>query len=222
MTTKAVRKCQPSELVRLSPRALFVVVVDDYHALSCSLGLRAHVQLKLKLQLSCLLLGNNALQTTSTGRSSVYQYNHQIEAPHFTLLPASTSRWPKPSIYQPTCPTIIYARGQMEKTMAEYREFPVLYMVYTESQSFLSNKNAAALKCSGKGGNGQSGNRAHRYSGQVSGQPKGSRSDRPVMSKKLLPSFLSCHLSSSVTSLISPDASQIRNFSASTSGCWSS
>jgi hypothetical protein len=91
MTTKAVRKCQPSELVRLNPRALFVVVVDDDHALvrsslSCRLGLQAHVQ--LKLQLSCLLLGNNALQTTSTGRSSVYQYNHQTEAPHFTMRPS--------------------------------------------------------------------------------------------------------------------------------------
>jgi hypothetical protein len=68
-------------------------------------------------------------------------------------------------------PTIIYASGQMEKTMAEYREFPLLYMIYTESQSFLSNKNAAALKGSGQSGNGPSRNYAHGYSGQISGQP---------------------------------------------------
>jgi hypothetical protein len=50
-------------------------------------------------------------------------------------------------------PTIIYPSGQMEKTMAEYREFPLLYMIYSESQSFLSNKNAAALKGKNSGGN---------------------------------------------------------------------
>jgi len=49
-------------------------------------------------------------------------------------------------------PTIIYAAGQMASTMANYREFPLLYMIYNEMDSFLSNQNAANLK--GKGGYG--------------------------------------------------------------------
>lgn len=42
-------------------------------------------------------------------------------------------------------PSIVYPSGQMAKVMAEYREFPLLYMIYAESQSFLSGANAAAL-----------------------------------------------------------------------------
>jgi hypothetical protein len=63
-------------------------------------------------------------------------------------------------------PSIIYASGQMEKTMAEYREFPLLYMIYSESQSFLSNKNAAALKSSGQG---ESGAQGYGYHGNAPG-----------------------------------------------------
>jgi FtsP/CotA-like multicopper oxidase with cupredoxin domain len=42
-------------------------------------------------------------------------------------------------------PSIVYASGQMASVMAEYREFPLLYMIYTETQSFLSGANGAAL-----------------------------------------------------------------------------
>lgn len=46
-------------------------------------------------------------------------------------------------------PTIIYAPGQMNQTMATYREFPLLYMIYDESSSWLSGENAAVLQNSG-------------------------------------------------------------------------
>lgn len=42
-------------------------------------------------------------------------------------------------------PTIIYAPGQMNETMSANREFPILYMVYEESLSFLSDVNSALL-----------------------------------------------------------------------------
>ncbi|KAI7720420.1 Cupredoxin [Hortaea werneckii] len=42
-------------------------------------------------------------------------------------------------------PQIVYAPGQMAATMAKYREFPLLYMIYNEGASFLSGQNAAAL-----------------------------------------------------------------------------
>jgi FtsP/CotA-like multicopper oxidase with cupredoxin domain len=42
-------------------------------------------------------------------------------------------------------PTIIYAKGEMARTMAEYREIPLLYVIYSEAQSFLSAANAARL-----------------------------------------------------------------------------
>jgi hypothetical protein len=42
-------------------------------------------------------------------------------------------------------PTFIYAKGQMESTMANYREIPLLYMFYDESVSFLSGVNSAKL-----------------------------------------------------------------------------
>ena len=67
-------------------------------------------------------------------------------------------------------PSIIYASGQMAKTMAEYREFPLLYMIYTESQSFLSGMNAAALK--GSGPNGHFG----QWSGQATSTAMASNS----------------------------------------------
>ncbi|TKA65742.1 hypothetical protein B0A49_05267, partial [Cryomyces minteri] len=41
---------------------------------------------------------------------------------------------------------IVYAPGQMAPTMANYREFPLLYMIYNEMDSFLSGQNAAALQ----------------------------------------------------------------------------
>jgi FtsP/CotA-like multicopper oxidase with cupredoxin domain len=43
-------------------------------------------------------------------------------------------------------PTIVYASGQMAKTMAEYREIPLLYMIYKEPESFLSASNVATLQ----------------------------------------------------------------------------
>ncbi|KAK3045974.1 hypothetical protein LTR09_012500 [Extremus antarcticus] len=43
-------------------------------------------------------------------------------------------------------PQIVYAPGQMAATMANYREFRLLYMIYNEMDSFLSGQNAAALK----------------------------------------------------------------------------
>lgn len=42
-------------------------------------------------------------------------------------------------------PTIVYRKGEMAKTMASYREIPLLYMIYNEANSFLSASNAAAL-----------------------------------------------------------------------------
>ncbi|THX23256.1 hypothetical protein D6D11_10556 [Aureobasidium pullulans] len=42
-------------------------------------------------------------------------------------------------------PTIIYATGTMDKIMSEYREIPFLFMIYTESTSFLSGVNAERL-----------------------------------------------------------------------------
>jgi hypothetical protein len=42
-------------------------------------------------------------------------------------------------------PTFIYAKGQMASTMANYREVPLLYMVFDESLSFLSGVNSAKL-----------------------------------------------------------------------------
>ncbi|KAF2995037.1 hypothetical protein E8E13_000568 [Curvularia kusanoi] len=42
-------------------------------------------------------------------------------------------------------PTIIYARGAMNKTMSSYREFPILYNTYDESVSWLSAENKARL-----------------------------------------------------------------------------
>jgi FtsP/CotA-like multicopper oxidase with cupredoxin domain len=38
-------------------------------------------------------------------------------------------------------PTIIYAPQKMKSTMAKYREFPLLYMIYSEAKSFLSGIN---------------------------------------------------------------------------------
>lgn len=40
-------------------------------------------------------------------------------------------------------PSIVYAKGQMNSTMANYREIPLLYMIYNEQKSFLSGENAA-------------------------------------------------------------------------------
>lgn len=62
-------------------------------------------------------------------------------------------------------PTFIYAAGKMASTMANYREFPMLYMIYNEMDSFLSNKNAANLKRKGGYGGGPIGKRANGYSG---------------------------------------------------------
>merc|ERR1712113_1185002 len=42
-------------------------------------------------------------------------------------------------------PQIVYAKGQMNHTMANYREFPLLYMIYTEADSWLSGKNKTRL-----------------------------------------------------------------------------
>lgn len=43
-------------------------------------------------------------------------------------------------------PHIVYAPGMMNSTMANYREFPLLYMIYDESNSWLSGENAALLQ----------------------------------------------------------------------------
>lgn len=50
-------------------------------------------------------------------------------------------------------PTIIYAKGAMESTMAGYREIPLLYMIYDEDVSFLSGNNSAVLNGTHQGGN---------------------------------------------------------------------
>jgi hypothetical protein len=42
-------------------------------------------------------------------------------------------------------PTLIYARGGMNSTMASYREFPILYNTYDENISWLSSENKARL-----------------------------------------------------------------------------
>ncbi|KAK4997832.1 hypothetical protein LTR66_002819 [Elasticomyces elasticus] len=42
-------------------------------------------------------------------------------------------------------PQIVYQRGQMNSTMANYREFPLLYMNYDESASILSTTNMQRL-----------------------------------------------------------------------------
>ncbi|KAH0282181.1 Cupredoxin, partial [Aureobasidium sp. EXF-3399] len=42
-------------------------------------------------------------------------------------------------------PTIIYAKGTMDKVMAEYREIPFLFNIYEEDTSFLSGINAKKL-----------------------------------------------------------------------------
>ncbi|RMY90751.1 hypothetical protein D0864_06191 [Hortaea werneckii] len=55
-------------------------------------------------------------------------------------------------------PHITYGRGLMEQTMAEYREFTLLYMIYEESDSWLSAQNAERLNA---GGNGNSKRDAH-------------------------------------------------------------
>lgn len=48
-------------------------------------------------------------------------------------------------------PHITYGRGLMEQTMAEYREFTLLYMIYEESDSWLSAQNAERLNAGGGG-----------------------------------------------------------------------
>lgn len=48
-------------------------------------------------------------------------------------------------------PHITYGRGLMEQTMAEYREFTLLYMIYEESDSWLSAQNAERLNAGGNG-----------------------------------------------------------------------
>ncbi|KAK5742376.1 hypothetical protein LTR17_003388 [Elasticomyces elasticus] len=48
-------------------------------------------------------------------------------------------------------PQIIYAKGQMASTMANYREIPLLFMIYDESDSWLSAENKAALGGSSRG-----------------------------------------------------------------------
>ncbi|KAI7287602.1 Cupredoxin [Hortaea werneckii] len=42
-------------------------------------------------------------------------------------------------------PQIVYAKGQMNHTMANYREFLLLYMIYHEADSWLSGKNKVRL-----------------------------------------------------------------------------
>lgn len=42
-------------------------------------------------------------------------------------------------------PQIVYASGQMSATMQNYKEFPLLYMIYNEADSFLSSENAQKL-----------------------------------------------------------------------------
>lgn len=43
-------------------------------------------------------------------------------------------------------PQIVYAAGQMSNTMASYREFVLLYNIFSEATSWLSGENKAALK----------------------------------------------------------------------------
>lgn len=43
-------------------------------------------------------------------------------------------------------PTFIYAKGKMASTMANYREFSLLYMIYNEDASFLATTNSLRQK----------------------------------------------------------------------------
>ncbi|KAK3658498.1 hypothetical protein LTR56_001909 [Elasticomyces elasticus] len=54
-------------------------------------------------------------------------------------------------------PHIVYAQGQMAFTMANYREIPLLFMIYDESDSWLSGENKAALGGSSQSDGSQSG-----------------------------------------------------------------
>jgi FtsP/CotA-like multicopper oxidase with cupredoxin domain len=65
-------------------------------------------------------------------------------------------------------PTIIYGNGQMSKTMAEYREITLLYLIYNEGNSFLSGENAAALG-SKSSSSGSSAYGSASYNGQGAG-----------------------------------------------------
>lgn len=72
-------------------------------------------------------------------------------------------------------PSIVYAAGQMESTMAQYREFPLLYMVYDESTSFLSAQNAARLNQTSNS-NGNQNSHGGPMQGGSSGQGGGTAS----------------------------------------------
>ncbi|TKA76881.1 hypothetical protein B0A55_03207 [Friedmanniomyces simplex] len=69
-------------------------------------------------------------------------------------------------------PQIVYAQGQMNSTMANYREFPLLYMIYDESDSWLSAQNKAAL-----GGSSHSKRNAQGGQGNRQGQNQGNNNN---------------------------------------------
>ncbi|KAK0343622.1 hypothetical protein LTR02_017382 [Friedmanniomyces endolithicus] len=69
-------------------------------------------------------------------------------------------------------PTMIYAPGMMNSTISNYREIPLLYMVYNEADSWLSAANKAALQ--GSGSNSKRQSSGHGYAGYSSWGPSGS------------------------------------------------
>ncbi|KAK0347742.1 hypothetical protein LTS02_009782 [Friedmanniomyces endolithicus] len=71
-------------------------------------------------------------------------------------------------------PQIVYAQGQMASTMANYREIPLLYMIYSESNSWLSAENKAVL---GAGGNSR--REAQGGPGGQHGQNQGNGNPNP-------------------------------------------
>jgi len=71
-------------------------------------------------------------------------------------------------------PQIVYAQGQMETTMANYREFPLLYMIYDESDSWLSAENKAVL-----GAGSHSRREAQGGPGSRQGQNQGNNNGNP-------------------------------------------
>ncbi|KAK5121863.1 hypothetical protein LTR85_004434 [Meristemomyces frigidus] len=74
-------------------------------------------------------------------------------------------------------PQIVYAPGLMNSTMANYREIPLLYMIYDEADSWLSAQNKALLasgssgKRDAQGGPGNFGNQGQGSGHGQSGNP---------------------------------------------------
>lgn len=109
---------------------------------------------------------------------------HLLSPPAF---PSSLTVTPTPSYvaYQQDSdsgligPQIVYAQGKMNYTMQNYREFPLLYMIYDEPDSWLSGKNQAALqgKAPAAAAAGQPGKAKRAYGSPQGGAPAQQASD---------------------------------------------